>query len=101
MNDRHLVVMDYNAVRNAFNREFKETKKLIRNGESHLDNLAEGFVEADRVLQKLSTDVVCCKECKHFGGVIYGQTCRLHSFGNTRVCMGEDDFCSHGERRYD
>lgn len=46
-----------------------------------------------------AVEVVRCKDCKHFGGVIYGETCRLHSYGNTRVCMRKDDFCSRGERR--
>lgn len=32
------------------------------------------------------------------GGVSYGETCWLYSYGNTRVCMREDGFCSRGER---
>ena len=43
--------------------------------------------------------VVRCKNCKHFGGVAFAYTCRLHSTGNTRIQMGADDFCSRGERR--
>ncbi len=46
-----------------FDEEFKKTRVLILNGETHLDNLAEGFFEADRVIKKLPTaDVV---EVKH------------------------------------
>ena len=43
--------------------------------------------------------VVRCEDCKHFGGVAFAYTCRLHSTGNTRIQMGADDFCSHGEKR--
>ncbi len=42
-----------------FDEEYKKTKELISQGETHLDNLAEGFLEADRVLRKMPTaDVV-------------------------------------------
>ena len=51
MNKKRLI--DYNEVRELFDKEFKETMKLIEDGETHLDNLAEGFTEADRVLFKL------------------------------------------------
>ncbi len=42
-----------NEFRNALNKEYLATKRLIESGEIHLDNLAEGFAEADRVYQKL------------------------------------------------
>ena len=51
MNKKRLI--NYNEVRELFNKEFKETMQLIEDGETHLDNLAEGFTEADRVLFKL------------------------------------------------
>lgn len=42
-----------------FDEEYKKTRKLIRQGETHLDNLAEGFIEAARVIQRMPTaDVV-------------------------------------------
>lgn len=43
----------YNSFREEANKEFKKSRALIKNGETHLDNLAEGFVEADRILQKI------------------------------------------------
>lgn len=43
-------LIDADNVRGLFDAEFKETRKLILAGETHLDNLAEGFTEADRVL---------------------------------------------------
>lgn len=47
------LLIDYYEVRNLFDKKFKETMQLIQAGETHLDNLAEGFTEADRVLLKL------------------------------------------------
>lgn len=47
------LLVDYVEVRNLFNEEFKQTMQLIQDGETHLDNLAEGFTEADRVLFRL------------------------------------------------
>lgn len=47
------LLIDYEEVRNLFNEEFKQTMQLIQAGETHLDNLAEGFTEADRVLFRL------------------------------------------------
>ena len=46
-------------IRDLFDEEFKKTRQLIQQGETHLDNLAEGFLEADRVLLRIPTsDVV-------------------------------------------
>lgn len=46
-------MIDYNTVKQAFDEKYRETMKLIRNGETHLDNLAEGFLEASKVVEKL------------------------------------------------
>lgn len=46
---------DVDNVRDLFDAEFKETRKLILAGETHLDNLAEGFTEADRVIRQMPT----------------------------------------------
>ena len=55
--------------REQFNAEFKKTKALIDQGETHLDNLAEGFTEADRVLRsmpKVDAEIVTrCKNCRY------------------------------------
>ena len=51
--------IDVEGYRKLFDEEYKETRKLISEGETHLDNLAEGFSEATRVLDMLPTaDVV-------------------------------------------
>ena len=47
------LLIDYVEVSNLFNEEYKQTMQLIEAGETHLDNLAEGFTEADRVLLRL------------------------------------------------
>lgn len=105
-NDKRLIVLDYNAIRDAFDREFMETMQLIRSGETHLDNLAEGFTEADRVIQKMPTvyavPVVRCKDCKHFRpceeieGESWTGWCAYGDFHADDL-----DFCSRGERKTD
>lgn len=97
---KRLIALDYDAIRTAFNAEFKSTRKLIESGETHLDNLAEGFTEADRVLYRMSTvdavEVVRCSECKLW---------EPHCNGKAGVCPKRrgvakaDDFCSYGERK--
>ena len=85
-------LIDADNVRDLFDAEFKETWKLILAGETHLDNLAEGFTEADRVIRQMPTvdavPVVRCRDCRKFK--TYG--CRM-------VASGYDDFCSYGERK--
>lgn len=88
-----LIVAD--NVSGLFDAEFKETRKLILAGETHLDNLAEGFTEADRVIREMPTVdaevVVRCKNCKHeFGG-----SCIICGFQKRKP----EDFCSYGERK--
>lgn len=52
---KRLKLIDYDEVRNQFDEEYKKTAQLIREGETHLNNLAEGFAEADKVIWKLPT----------------------------------------------
>ena len=93
-------------VREKFDAEFKETRKLILAGETHLDNLAEGFVEADRVIREMPTVdaevVVRCKGCKHYD---MGVCLKIYSDGNAHPEAWQsrkpDDFCSYGERKDD
>lgn len=46
-------LIDADTVSKLFDAEFKETIKLIFEGKTHLDNLAEGFCEAYRVIQNM------------------------------------------------
>lgn len=45
--------IDVETIPALFNEEFKETQKLIEAGETQLDNLAEGFTEADEVVRSV------------------------------------------------
>lgn len=107
-------LIDADNVRGLFDAEFKETRKLILAGETHLDNLAEGFTEADRVIREMPTVdaevVVRCKDCKYFKN--YGKTSLLIDGKNIKAgwChrrarydeeyrMPPDGFCSYCERK--
>lgn len=110
-------LIDYDEIRRLFDAQYKETVRLIHDGETHLDNLAEGFTEADRIIQKIQSvdavEVVRCKECRfakpyeRMDGKTgyYCQFCG-HSFkyGTNwerlyNPVKESDDFCSYGERR--
>ena len=93
-------LIDAENYRNLFNEEFKKTMELIRKGETHLDTLAEGFTEADRVIRALPTiDPV------HAAGACYCRECRNYNKPRLEWCShhmdreNPDDFCSYGQRR--
>lgn len=51
--------IDIEGYRKLFDAEYKKTRELINQGETHLDNLAEGFSEASRVIDRIPlADVV-------------------------------------------
>ena len=51
--------VDVENISKLFNEKYNETKKLISDGDYFLDNLAEGFTEADRIIRAMPTaDVV-------------------------------------------
>lgn len=68
--DRQKRLIDYEEIVKLFDKQYKETAQLIRAGEKHLDNLAEGFLEAGEVIWKLpivdAVQVIRCKDCKFF-----------------------------------
>lgn len=86
-----------------FDEEYKKTRELIGQGESHLDNLAEGFLEADRVLRKLPiadvVEVVRCKDCEYCEvlEMDYGEKQYWCKFWNTPKREYADAFCCHGK----
>ncbi len=89
-------LIDADEALRLFGKEYEETKELIQNGETQLDNLAEGFTEADHIIKYVlptvdAMPVVRCKDCKHeFGG-----SCIICGFQKRKP----DDFCSYGERK--
>lgn len=89
-------LIDADNALKAFAVEYKKTKELIDSGETHLDNLAEGFTEAAHIIKYIATTVdavpvVRCKDCKHeFGG-----SCIICGFQKRK----SEDFCSYGERK--
>lgn len=64
-------LIDARELRKLFKEEFKRTKKMIDDGQTHLDTLAEGYAEADHLLRfrALTVDaipVVRCRDCIEF-----------------------------------
>ena len=47
--------IDVENIRTLFNDEYKKTLELIQQGETYLDNLAEGFKEASDIIMQLPT----------------------------------------------
>ena len=102
-------LIDADNVRGLFDTEFKETQKLILAGETHLDNLAEGFTEADRVICGMPTVdaevVVRCKDCKHCRELNRKDWIEEAYADGVLWCMNQsdgvwpDDYCSYGERK--
>ena len=66
-------------------------------GEYHIDVIHVYDVEGAPTEDVVA--VVRCKDCKHWGGVIYGQMCRKYSGSETKVCTEKDHYCSYGERK--
>ena len=48
-------------------------------------------------------EVVRCKDCKEWGGVVYGGRCKRWSapLAGMTLYTNADDFCSYGERKED
>lgn len=96
-------LIDYEEIMKLFDKQYKETAQLIRAGEKHLDNLAEGFLEAGEVIWKLpivdAVQVIRCKDCEFFHeytdkGKVVGSYCdRFCIYG-----MLPDGFCNEGEK---
>ena len=100
-------LIDAEKLPKIFDEEYKKTMQLVKDGEKHLDNLAEGFAEAIHIVQYIAPSVdavpvVRCRECQYWYADpdTYGAsdgpkgTC-----DNTWAKTAYDDFCSFGERR--
>lgn len=102
---------------NLFAEEFKRTKQLIADGETHLDSLAEGYTEAAHVAKYLAptvdaTPVVRCRDCTSFdeigkyptnnGGTPFGYCYHWqYEQGMSPNEVDGNDFCSYGRIRED
>ena len=95
-------LIDADALPKLLDAEYKQTLKLIWEGEKHLDTLAEGFAEASHIAKYIATTVdavpvVLCKDCEH-AYKCFGRLMCDHG-----VCMGsivrEDFFCADGVKR--
>lgn len=79
-------LIDADLCRDLFDEEFKKTRKLILDGETHLDNLAEGFLEADHVIRGMPTIDVA--------PAVHGRW-NIASDGDGVVCsVCSEDFCT-------
>lgn len=92
-------LIDYDEIRKLFDEEYKRTMKLIRSGETHLDNLAEGYVGADKVIYKLpdvdAVEVIRCKNCEYLKfSDCYGECSRGYM-----GIVSPDDFCSRAVKK--
>lgn len=44
-------------------------------------------------------EVVRCKDCKHWGVIMFRNVCRRWSASDVKNCTMPNDFCSYGERK--
>lgn len=94
MNFDKVKPLNIKVVSKLFDEEYKNTTKLIENGESHLDNLAEGFTEAYKIL--LSIDPVtatwlwddnkCIYYCSNCGTPCAREDMDRKATGRTKYC---------------
>ena len=95
-------LIDADALPKLLDAEYKQTMKLIWEGEKHLDTLAEGFAEASHIAKYIATTVdavpvVRCKDCRHSYEDIDGLVC---GHGTCVDCLvREDFFCADGVKR--
>lgn len=95
-------LIDADALPKLLDAEYKQTMKLIWEGEKHLDNLAEGFTEASHIAKYIApavdaVPVVRCRDCIYTRKVYGRLVCK---YGTCAGCILHDDFfCANGERR--
>jgi hypothetical protein len=97
-------LIDADALPKLLDAEYKQTMKLIREGEKHLDTLAEGFAEASHIAKYIAptvdaVPVVRCKDCEHSYEDIGGRG-RVCAHGVCVDCIvPENFFCANGTRK--
>lgn len=97
-------LIDANDVPELLEKQFARKWRLILDGETHLDNLAEGFFSAKSVIWAMPTvdavEVVRCKDCKYWEAET--RYCGIRSTfynGESYDFFKEDEFCSRGKRK--
>jgi hypothetical protein len=76
-----------------------DTKPPIWTDE-HIEELTNDFIIIPKGTPTVdAVEVVRCRDCRHYGGVVFGRTCRMFSGSHTRIEMPEDGYCSYSERR--
>ena len=73
---------------------------ICKKGFPFADGKGGGWCE-DFIRKADYVEVVRCKNCEFWGGVIFGNVCRRWSapLAGMKNCTMPDDFCSYGERR--
>lgn len=111
-------LIDVDALPKLLDAEYKQTMKLIREGEKHLNTLAEGFTEASHIAKYIAptvdaVPVVRCKDCAYAeryergdgeAGYYCGHPQSNFTYGAHwdriyKPAKEENDFCNYGERR--
>lgn len=76
--------------------EFQNVKDLIRqDGKDWFDERDLELI--DMAIEALKTDVVYCKDCKHY--IVEGITTQYGWCHEYKHSVNEDDYCSYGERK--
>ena len=100
-------LIDCKQLEHLLDIEYKETVKLINEGEVHLDNLAEGFTESIQVIRELpevdAVPVVRCANCKYLhvlNDKIYYARCKMTNtvFESFKLDT-RTHFCSLGRKK--
>ena len=99
------LVDDYNAAHDGFIRSSLvevgiDPDALLKTAKlnAHLQMVLKNTMQ-ELEAKKDAVDVVRCKECRYWGCVTFGDTCRKLSGIQTRICTQPNDFCSFGERK--
>lgn len=71
--------------------------KIVGHGITQIDavDIAD---EIDSIPTADVAEVVRCKDCRYWGGVIFGYVCRRFSGATLRNETRENDFCSFGAK---
>lgn len=94
-------LIDADEALRLFGKEYEKTKELIHNGETQLDNLAEGFTEAHHIIKYVlpivdAVVVTRCKDCRYRGLICCPA---IHeTMGNGLVdCTVDNGYCWCGK----